>query len=319
MPQFKVFPFAGFFALLIACAPAAPPVTKAVSRSSSPPVFERWMAGTGTNEPAMQVQQIDGDTFVIRQGFASSAQAPFMYLLFGEERALLIDTGDKGVTARETVDGIIGKWLREQKRDSIELTVAHSHSHSDHHAGDAAFADRPATKIVGLRPQQVAEFFGIQKWPEDIVAYDLGGRSLDVIPAPGHEDAQLVFHDRRTKLLFTGDLLLPGHILIPFEKFGTFVASVDRVVTFAAGKEIAALLGGHIEMSTKPGEAYDLDAKSHPEERGLVLPPSALTELQTALHGMTAKPVAQSHDQFVITPLPHAVLAPYELAPAEAL
>jgi glyoxylase-like metal-dependent hydrolase (beta-lactamase superfamily II) len=267
----------------------------------------------------MQVQQIDEDTFVIRQGFSSSVQAPFQYLLFGTERALLIDTGDKGARMRESVDATVAKWLRNRKRDSINLVVAHSHAHSDHHAGDAAFADRPGTTIVGLRPRQVAEYFRIGAWPEEIVEYDLGARLLDVIPAPGHEDAHIVFYDRKTKLLFSGDVLLPGRILVPFEKFDTFVASVDRLATFAAKREITALLGGHIEMSARPGEAYEIEAKSHPNERGLELPSSALTELQTALHAMAAKPVSQPHDQFVIVPLPHAVLAPYELPPTGAL
>jgi glyoxylase-like metal-dependent hydrolase (beta-lactamase superfamily II) len=263
----------------------------------------------------MQVQQIDADTFAIRQGFASSTQAPFMYLLFGSERALLIDSGDQTPPIRETIDGLISNWLRLKGRDAIPLVVAHSHAHNDHHAGDAAFVNRPDTTIVGLRPRQVAAFFRIEKWPEQIVSYDLGDRRLEVIPAPGHEDAHIVIHDGKTKLLFTGDVVLPGHVLVPFEKFDTFRASVDRLAAFAARREVAALLGGHIEMSMRPGEAYAIDAVSHPGEHGLLLPVTALIELQAALRGMSARPTEQPHDQFVITPLPHAVLAPYELPP----
>ena len=56
---------------------------------------------------------------------------------------------------RPTVDRLIASWLKAHGRSDIPLVVAHSHSHGDHIAGDAAFRERPNTTIVGLKPAEV--------------------------------------------------------------------------------------------------------------------------------------------------------------------
>src|SRR6187402_3193860 len=60
------------------------------------PEFAHWIDGT-VSEPETQVQMIDGDTFVIRQSVKTNFEAPFLYLLFGKDRALLLDTGAGGL------------------------------------------------------------------------------------------------------------------------------------------------------------------------------------------------------------------------------
>jgi len=78
-------------------------------------------------------------------------EAPFLYLLFGEDRAVLIDTGAttpaEYFPLRRVVDGLIGDWLRAHPRDTYPLPVLHTHAHDDHVAGDAQFADRPDTDV----------------------------------------------------------------------------------------------------------------------------------------------------------------------------
>ena len=68
---------------------------------------EKWIDGTLAQEPAAQVQALDADTFVIRQSVKTNFEAPFLYLLFGRDRALLIDTGAGGLRVRPTVDRLI--------------------------------------------------------------------------------------------------------------------------------------------------------------------------------------------------------------------
>lgn len=270
--------------------------------------FAHWIDGTHAGEPQTQVQRYDADTFVIRQSVRTNFEAPFLYLLFGRDRALLIDTGAGGMDMRPTVDAVIAQWLAAHGRTSIPLVVAHSHSHGDHHQGDGAFAGRPDTVVVGLQPAEVARFFGVARWPDDIATFDLGGRALSIIPTPGHEAAHIMVYDPRTRLLFSGDMLYPGRLYVPTDQFPSFVASADRLASFAKTHPIKALLGAHIEMTNVPGKDYAMEATSHPAEHPLELPPSAIARLQAAVHGMAADPKRANAGDFIVFPRPPKAL-----------
>jgi glyoxylase-like metal-dependent hydrolase (beta-lactamase superfamily II) len=276
---------------------AAPPRAEA-------PQFAAWIDGTTAGEPETQVQAIDADTFVIRQSVKTNFEAPFLYLLFGRNEALLIDSGAGGLRIRPTVDRLIADWRARHGGRSVRLVVAHSHSHGDHHAGDDEFRARPETRVVGLKPADVAAFFSIKDWPRQIGTYDLGGRTLDVIPTPGHQPAHIMVYDPRTKLLFSGDMLYPGRLYVPRDKFGAFRQSADRLAAFAAQRPVAALLGAHIEMTRTPGQDYPMEAAAHPAERVLTLAPSAIGELQLALTKMGNTPVLDRHADFIVYPVP---------------
>ena len=266
--------------------------------------FAPWINGTAASEPQTQVQRIDPDTFVIRQSVKTNFEAPFLYLLFGRDRALLIDTGAGGLAIRPTVDAVIAQWLASHDRTSIPLVVAHSHSHGDHHQGDDAFAQRPDTTVIGLKPENVAQFFGVAHWPDDIGSFDLGGRMLSIIPTPGHEPAHIMVYDPRTRLLFSGDMLYAGRLYVPTDQFATFIASADRVAAFAKSHPVAALLGTHIEMTNTPGKDYAMAAPAHPDEHPLELPATAIDRLQAAVHRMADAPVIGNEGDFIITPRP---------------
>lgn len=274
----------------------------AVAQVSHP--FARWIDGTTPSEPQTQVQRYDTDTFVIRQSVRTNFEAPFLYLLFGRERALLIDSGAGGLKIRPAVDAIIAQWLASHHRKSIPLIVAHSHSHGDHHQGDSEFSSRPDTTIVGLKPEDVASFFGVTHWPNDIATYDLGGRALSIIPTPGHEAAHIMVYDPRTRLLFSGDMLYAGRLYVPTDQFATYIASADRVAKFAKTHPIAMLLGAHIEMTNTPGKDYANEAPEHPDEHALELPASAPARLQAALHRMNQTPTLGNEGDFIIYPRP---------------
>lgn len=274
----------------------------ATPANAAGPGFRPWINGTAPSEPQTQVQGIDADTFVIRQSVRTNFEAPFLYLLFGTDRALLLDTGAGGLTIRPTVDALIAGWLTSHHRSSIPLTVAHFHSHGDHHQGDADFAGRPDTTLVGLKPEQVAATFGITRWPVDTATYDLGGRALSIIPTPGHEPAHIMVHDRRTRLLFSGDMLYAGRLYVPTDQFATFIASADRLVAFARTHRIDAVLGTHIEMTTTPGKDYGFEAPAHPDEHELALPPGAIARLAAAAHRLADAPVISNEGDFILYP-----------------
>jgi glyoxylase-like metal-dependent hydrolase (beta-lactamase superfamily II) len=267
------------------------------------PLFQPWIDGTAAAEPQMQVQRYDADTFVIRQSVKTNFEAPFLYLLFGKDRALLLDTGAGGLQVRPTVDGVIADWLKAHHRSSIPLVVAHSHSHGDHRMGDGEFKDRPDTVVVGWTASEVAAFFKIADWPRDIARFDLGGRVLDVIPTPGHHPSHIMVFDERTRLLFSGDALYPGRLYFPKDQFTAYRDSVDRVVAFTKDRHVSHLLGAHIEMTATPGKDFADAAPTHPDERALELPYADLLDLQAAIHRMGETPVKDVHNDFIVFPL----------------
>jgi len=274
-------------------------VTKATS-----PFHERWIDAAHGPEPEMQVQRLDPDTFVIRQSIATNPEGPFLYLLFGTDRAILFDTGAGGLKIKPTIDKIVADWLKTKGRASIPLVIAHSHSHGDHIAGDPEFAGLPDVTIVGHAPEQVAAFFKIKSWPEDAEPFDLGGRMIDVIPTPGHEAAALMIFDHRTHILLTDDTLYSGRLYCQLEQFQTFRKSVDRAVAFTKSLKVSWLMGAHIEMTTTPRKDYAIHAASHPKEHVLELPYSRLVALQTALHKMGDFPQLDVENDFIFYPLP---------------
>jgi glyoxylase-like metal-dependent hydrolase (beta-lactamase superfamily II) len=280
-------------AALLVAAPAA---------AKSP--FKPWIAGTTASEPTTQVQRYDRDTYVIRQSVKTNFEAPFLYLLFGKDRALLLDSGAGGTPIRPAVEAVIAEWLAAHHRASIPLVVAHTHGHGDHHQGDAEFAGRPDTTVVGLAPEEVAAFFKLTEWPRYRQAFDLGGRVLEVIPTPGHQPAHIILYDRNTRLLFTGDTLYPGRLYVPVNRFADFRDSIDRTVEAVGRRKVSYALGAHIEMTTTPGKDLPDAARSHPDEHALELPYADLLELQAAVHAMGDKAVRDVHRDFIVVPAP---------------
>src|SRR5262249_5632099 len=151
-----------------------------------------WICGAPTwgrkSDPAIQVHHYDQHTIIMRESKSVSYEAPFLYLLFGNDRALLLDTGATADAAkfpvRATVDRLVADWLARHPHDRYELVVAHTHVHLDHHSGDAQFEGRPDTTVVGLKAEEVQEFFGFTSWPEQVVTFDLGGRVLEITGSP---------------------------------------------------------------------------------------------------------------------------------------
>jgi glyoxylase-like metal-dependent hydrolase (beta-lactamase superfamily II) len=280
---------------VLALAAAAPAAAK--------PLFQAWIDGGSPSEPQTQTQRVDRDTYVIRQSMRTSFEGPFLYLLFGKDRALLLDTGAGGLKIRPTVDAAIAQWLAEHHRASIPLVVAHSHGHGDHHAGDAEFRDRPDTTVVGLTPDDVAAFFKITDWPRQTVAFDLGGRKLQVIPTPGHHPAHIMIWDPQTRFLLSGDSLYPGRLYVPRNHFLEYRDSIDRALAFTRRHPVRAVLGAHIEMSRTPGKDFP-DRPPHTDEHALELPPRDLAALDQALHAMGDTARREVQPDFIVFPTP---------------
>lgn len=258
--------------------------------------------------PLIQVHHYDEHTVVLRQSKSISYEAPFLYLLFGAERALLLDTGateePDRFPLRETVDVLIAGWLaahprtRHPHRD-YALVVAHSHGHGDHVAADGQFADRPATTVVGRNADAVYAFFGLDAERLDgAVPFDLGNRTLEVVASPGHHPSAITLYDPWTAILLTGDTVLPGR-LFAFDA-AAYLATLDRLVAFAGNRKITHVLGCHVEMKRRPGRDYPIGATYQPRERAPELTPKDLTAMRDAVAAVGGRPGIHRFADFVL-------------------
>lgn len=252
-------------------------------------------------DPKIQVHAYEPHTYVLRQSKAVSFEAPFLFLLFGNDRALLLDSGASkkaDSSVRETVDGLIAAWLAENPRDGYELVVGHTHGHNDHVAGDELFAGRPATTVVNRELTAVQEFFGFTSWPDQTVTFDLGGRVLEISGSPGHHRAAITVYDAWTGFLLTGDTVLPGRLYAL--DYPAFLASLDRMVEFGSSRKVTHVLGCHVEMTTRPGRAYPLGCLYQPDEPPLQMSMEQLVAVRDAARSVEGKRGRHVFDDFQI-------------------
>ena len=173
------------------------------------------------------------------------------YLIIGQRRALLFDTG-MGI-------GKISDAVHHLTK--LPISVLNSHTHFDHTGGNAEFTDifgrdteftRNSEKgqsnryskdalaperICGKLPSGVTDRdfsirpFHINHFVQDETQIDLGGRNLTVLFTPGHTPDSLSLLDSDNGLLFTGDTFYRGPIYLftPETDFNAFEKSVARL------------------------------------------------------------------------------------------
>ncbi|MFE1880288.1 MBL fold metallo-hydrolase [Streptomyces diastatochromogenes] len=272
------------------------------------PLDVRWIHGSPSakhdTDPDIQVHAYDEHTFILRQNMAVHYEAPFLFLLCGNERAVLIDTGATGSAEffplRRVVDGLLADWLAGHPRDGYELLVLHTHGHGDHIAGDGQFADRPGTTVVGADRATAWRYFGFAADPDAVAQVDLGGRVLECLATPGHHKAAVTYYDAATGLLLTGDSVYPGRLYI--EDVPAFTRSIDRLIEFADRRPVTHVLGCHIEMTTEPGVDYPVRTTYQPDEPPLQLTPAHLRRIRDALTELGADLTWRAYSDFVLCP-----------------
>ena len=263
----------------------------------------RWIHGAPSprrrHDPPLQVHELSPGTFLIRQSKDLTFEAPFILLLLGTERALLLDTGAvDGTELRRTVDRLIEGHAPAGARDTAYgLVVAHTHGHGDHVAGDAAFADRPHTTVVGHDVAAVRAHFGFTDWPAEVVTFDLGDRVLEVFGIPGHHAASIAVLDPTTGLLHTGDTVYPGRIYV--EDSDALLDTLDRLVTFATDREVTHVLGCHVEMTGRPGRDYALGSRYQPDEPPPLMTVAQLAAVRDAFRTVAHRPGIHRFDDVV--------------------
>jgi hydroxyacylglutathione hydrolase len=247
------------------------------------------------SQPPLQVHTYNPHTFILRENLCSTFEAPFLYLLVGSRRALLIDTGDVADASKMPLATTVMNLLPGDTSAKLPLLVAHTHRHLDHRAGDVQFAGLPNVQVVGFDIDSVRRFYNFAHWPKGTALIDLGDRTIDVIPTPGHNETEVSFYDRSTGLFFSGDFLLPGRLLI--DNTSADLASAERVAAFAQDHPVSYVLGGHIEKNAA-GDLFPWESQYHPQEHVLELTKDDVLALPAALRSFNG--VYTVHGQFIM-------------------
>jgi glyoxylase-like metal-dependent hydrolase (beta-lactamase superfamily II) len=243
-----------------------------------------------TQQDWFEVYRVRPDTFAIYE--PKQYELVISYLIVGEERALLFDSG-LGI-------GHMSTLVRELS--SKPVTVLNSHTHFDHVGGNAEFddvwnTDTPFSRasargelddygraalepdrLCGQLPTDLAPGpYALRPWRvthriRDGERIDLGGRVLEVIFTPGHSPDSLVLLDRAHGLLFTGDTYYPGPIYL-FAR-GTDLDAYARSVARLAGlvPELERLLPAHEVPGAEPAQLLALERAVEQVRAGTIEP-----------------------------------------------
>ena len=218
-----------------------------------------------------------------------------MYLLLGDDRALLLDTGATDnpeiFPLFTTVRSLIGER---------SLLVLHSHSHGDHRRGDEQFTGQADIELVAPNAAGLQAFLDAADRIGSDRSIELGGRKVFVLETPGHQEESITLYDSQTRWLLTGDTVYPG--LVYVKDWEAYRESISRLARFAQNHELVAVLGAHIEMTDTDGEYYPIGTVYQPHEAPLPLSPEVLQTLDTALAKADGKETVQL-DELVVQPM----------------
>lgn len=249
----------------------------------------------------VQVHRYNEHTYILRQNPAVNWEAPFMYLLFGDSGALLIDAGATEEAdyfpIRATVDRLIARWAAANGQGTPALTVITTSDAPAQTAALAQFTGRPATTVIDPSAQGL-EAAGLDVGPAGRAIIDLGGRRLTVLPTPGVSAAGRVVYDPYTDLLFTGTTFLPGRIVI--RDYPAYRDSLQLLLSFVDTHPVQWLMGGQIDMSTTPGVDYRLRSNYRPNEHPLQMPPSTLAECYDVVHLINGRERVEILADFIV-------------------
>ena len=270
------------------------------------PIDVRWIHGSPSakhnTDPDIQVFDYDPHTVILRQNKAIDYEAPFLFLLFGNSRAVLIDTGATASAEyfplRELVDSLLDRWLAAHPRTGYELLVLHTHPHGDHVAGDAQFTGRAGTVVVDAGWASTRQYFGFGFSPDASAMVDLGGRVLECLSTPGHHEAAVTFYDPHTGFLLTGDTVYPGRLYV--NHWPAFTRSIETLIAFCETRPVTYILGCHIEMTRQPGIDYPVRTTYQPDEPPLQMTVGQLRDVRAAIAAIGDRPGLHAFADFVI-------------------
>ena len=255
-------------------------------------------------QPPLEVHAYNPQTYILRENLCSTFEAPFMYLLIGTTKALLIDTGDIADPNRMPLEKTVMQLLPGGSTAKLPLLVLHTHRHLDHRGGDGQFIHLRNVQVLGFDLDRVRSYYNFTDWPDGLSQINLGDRIVDVIPTPGHNATHVAFFDRDTGLFFSGDFLMPGRLLI--DNSGADLASAKRVAAFVKDRPVSYVLGGHIEVDAD-GQTFPWESQYHPNEHVLQMTKADLLALPGAVGSFNGFYTRRGH--FILMNTTHLLIA----------
>ena len=217
------------------------------------------------------VEEIDHATFAISE--YGHWEKVHSYLLLGNEKAALIDTG-------LGIDNI--KRITDKLTD-LPIIVITTHVHTDHIGSHHEFetiyvheadADWLINGIKGLSLEQIRNDIArditkptpVTFNPETYKPYqgkptgfladgdviDIGNRKLTIYHTPGHSPGHISILDNKNKYLFTGDLLYSQTPIYAFYPSTNPVDLVNSLEKISKIKGISKIFGGHNDLGLEP-------------------------------------------------------------------
>ena len=163
--------------------------------------------------------KISEDTYRIEDGGVR------FFLLVGEKKALMIDSGMNTPDAKEIAATITDK--------PIELM--NTHADRDHVAGNDEFvkfymSPAEADNLAAKGGELVKRIVPVSEG--DVI--DLGGRPLEIIDNPGHTPGSIAILDINNRVLIGGDAIQDGNIFMlgPQRNINDYVRSLKHILTF---------------------------------------------------------------------------------------
>lgn len=262
-----------------------------------------WIHGSlsakANTDVRIQVHRYNENTYVLRQNPAVHWEAPFMYLLMGDRRAILLDAGatasEEYFPLRQVVDRVLARWRDANQLDLQELVVLPLGSDASQIGALAQFENRAATQII---PFQGAARTRALDLSEGFGTLELGNRTLTVVASPGLNPDSVAIYDPSTQALFTGNTLYPGRLVI--RDFAAYHESLARLIEVSQSNPVHSIWGGRIEMTNQPGLDYILRTNYRPNERALQLPSSALAEAAGIVKLINGRSDIHIHDDFIV-------------------
>lgn len=257
-----------------------------------------WIHGSisakANTDVRVQVHRYNENTYILRQNPAIHWEAPFMYLVFGKERVLLLDTGATEESdffpIRRTVDSVIDRWQQAHNTE-VSLTLLPLGSDQSQNAGIGQFEDRPETELMIVGSAKRSQLVLDQ-------TIDLGGRLLSILATPGLDTEAISVYDTSTDFLFTGNAFYPGRLVI--RDFSAYKHTLENLRDFSQKNPVKWLMGGRIEMSDYPGVDYRLRSNHRPREHALQLDAGLLDDAYRMVHLMNGKTDIRIHAHFIV-------------------
>ncbi len=209
------------------------------------------------------VSRIDPVNFAIHE--PHYWQQNIAYVLKGEQRAILFDTGSGTRDIAFVADKVTKK----------PMTAVASHMHYDHIGSHASFhqvamIDLPETRAAtsnnwysppltkSLGP--LARGFAVTEWwkPGDVI--DIGGRKIEVVHIPGHSSDSIALVERKSGYAFVGDHLYGGTLLanLPGSDLALYLQSTKKLLNDYP--EIRMVFGAHEPGTMKRESLVALEA-----------------------------------------------------------